>query len=362
MSINDNVLDDINPDVNLNDPDITPPIESKIPSKEVTIIPTNNEVKNITDDDITKLDNVEKDTLVDKDIEFEIFEDDNSKIVDLKEVEDQLLATETIDRNIAVRIDEITGKFFNSTLTKEHFSSSPSQVNYKYALKFISNECSTLMCINRSRLGESISRLLKTKEEIKDFCSNNTCPSHSPTEFVKICNIIREILNYLKSSKDAVLRVNEELCHILDLDLAYDTLKPSTMISASEEDKKEVLAIFNRFVTLSHQGYPFILRYIPGGNVDEPIGVSPKINSLRRFFSAFNDDLIEFYNKYPKYAIERIDNSINSLSNYEPDSRMESKFYDITQTLDDVKMPMILEEELLKDDWNAIKDVIMKHF
>jgi len=130
MGLNADVLDDL-PDTPIVDGDlIAPPSDIPKSKESITIVPENDEVKAegpIPQEQLEKLPTM--------DVAFKLVEDGQSKVVQLKDVESEILAQESINRHGAEYISAAFEGFLSGPVRLNEFTVGLSKTNYGYAVK-----------------------------------------------------------------------------------------------------------------------------------------------------------------------------------------------------------------------------------
>lgn len=133
MSLNDDAIADLPTDTMVDEDLIkTPPIVP-VTDKTTLILTKTPEVKQ----DVTMVTEEEVQSLLDTDIQFKLIGDQTSKVVELRDIEQEFLAQESIDRHTAQFLNEHFQGLLSPRLTLEEFTRSPSKTNFKVTQQHI---------------------------------------------------------------------------------------------------------------------------------------------------------------------------------------------------------------------------------
>lgn len=114
---------------------VTQPIETTKAEESVIVSPelVNNKVEEADATEV--LGDTQPGVLPDIDAKFVKLEEGTTKVIDMKEMMDHIGQSSTMDRDKAVSIENLFGGFFNGFNIVEQYSSMPSQIGFKRAMK-----------------------------------------------------------------------------------------------------------------------------------------------------------------------------------------------------------------------------------
>jgi hypothetical protein len=131
MSLNADVMDDID-DGSVIDHDIIKQPSAVKPNNEpVTIIAKTEDVAQ----DVTELSEADKQTLPAMDVSFNVVKDGVNKVIELQDVENDIVAQEAINRSNAELVNEVFPGLLGSHVCLEEFTHTPSKTNFLYVKK-----------------------------------------------------------------------------------------------------------------------------------------------------------------------------------------------------------------------------------
>ena len=78
--------------------------------------------------------------ITDSGTQFNIVTDGVSRIVELKEIQEQIISNESINQTDASYINDVFGNLFNNRLSLEEFTTLPSKTNFLYVKNFMRNK------------------------------------------------------------------------------------------------------------------------------------------------------------------------------------------------------------------------------
>jgi hypothetical protein len=133
-NLNSDQVDDI-PAADIEDPNdlIKSPSELNPNQVPVEITAKNDNVAN----DVTELTSPEMQELVNMDMSFKIVKDNVEKILRFKDIEADLVATESISFNRATLLNESLGGNLDASVSLMTYTQRPSKVNYQETLKYV---------------------------------------------------------------------------------------------------------------------------------------------------------------------------------------------------------------------------------
>lgn len=131
MSLNADVMDDID-DGSVIDHDIIKQPSAVKPNNEpVTIIAKTEDVAQ----DVTELSEADKQTLPAMDVSFNVVKDGVNKVIELQDVENDIVAQEAINRSNAELVNEVFPGLLGTHVCLEEFTHTPSKTNFLYVKK-----------------------------------------------------------------------------------------------------------------------------------------------------------------------------------------------------------------------------------
>lgn len=224
MSLNDNVLDDL-PKESLVDGDLVKlPSDADNGNKEpITIIPEGSQTPPA--DEITEEQTKE---LLNQDVTFEIVDGQQKKLVNLQQIEDQIVAQESISKHGAVTLNATFEGLFNDNLKPTHFTEQPTKTNYAAVKKHVRASIAKEELTFMSRFEEFVEKTLSTYRSYLLSIKDVNIPLLKDNESILSLHC-SNLEDKLKTNKNLVLPVGTEFLNIFTTD-----------IRAIDEDKIDV--------------------------------------------------------------------------------------------------------------------------
>lgn len=223
MSLNSNVLDDLDEDVTIDSDIVKLPSDQSPTKQKATVIVDEDCISKvpteISEADLTKLTNA--------DITFQIVNKDITKIEDLEDIESEILAHESISQSDARHIEqEFTGFIGASKISIEEFTKLPSKTNYQFTVNFMDArlgkvkntavegfsefingsllDCaSVLENIKETTLDATIDAIMKSREDFTSFimtmADNKNLVIPYDGTFVNITKMDIDVLDFEKA-------------------------------------------------------------------------------------------------------------------------------------------------------------------
>jgi hypothetical protein len=133
MSLNADVMDDIEEGSVIDNDIIQQPSAVKPNTKPVTILAKTEDVAQ----DVTELSEADKQTLSAMDVSFNVVKDGVNKVIELQDVENDILSQESINRSNAEFVNEVFPGLLGTHVSIEEFTHSPSKTNFLYVKKYM---------------------------------------------------------------------------------------------------------------------------------------------------------------------------------------------------------------------------------
>ena len=205
MSINDDALDDLDNEGKIDEDVIKTPSDVATGQDDVTVIVKTDDIK----EDVTELNQIEMDQLMQSNVQFQVLTDQVSKVDELESIQDELIAAESIDKSTAKYIGEYFPIFTRSRITLEQYSQTPTKINYQETLKqmklAIEEEKTALM----SNLSTFIATAVLDNQKVLHRINYQYLP-----DLIQQLTDFREeakgVLAYITDNKDTVIEYRDD--------------------------------------------------------------------------------------------------------------------------------------------------------
>jgi len=234
MSLNDEVINDDN-SLDIVMPDTTTNKKEQIEIIAINKASLNTETE-LSESDIAAISNM--------DVKFKLITDGAEKIVEMKDVEAEILSTESMSKNTAKYIDSFfAGLISENNFSIEEFTNSPSKTNYattcRYIKKRISLEKIDIISSFKLFREEPISDTIEVLIKCKDF--------YIPKLIEKILELNKEYsnLNTIINEKDVIFIIDQNTVNILNTDLKELKLNDSFSYSGNVDILNKAITNLN---------------------------------------------------------------------------------------------------------------------
>lgn len=347
MSLNSDVMDDIDEAGVIDNDVIKPPSPVSSNKDSINIVAKTpdlpNSVSKLSDDQLAQLPNL--------DVSFQIVKDNSNRVIELEDVESEILAQESINRTDAITINDVFKGLLGSHIKLEEFTQTPSKTNFGYVKHFMQtriaqeqqNVVSSFQTFFDGPLNAASEMLDKLICEYLDSCYFN---------FRDVYNNNKGCLQSVVANKNAVIIYGSEFKNIttiplnqLDVGKIGVSLDNKEQLTNAVENIKNIFNdnVFNSFIFGSMDGksatdsltYESITQYanstIDGQvlfKIFETLNITDNIEQLKtviqdniKYISElkeeFNSD-IDNYDSVGKFLIKnnlQIQNIIKSIKN-----------------------------------------------
>lgn len=207
MSLNAGVLDD------LENGGITPPVGTQAPTGAVTITPATDQIPVATE-----LSEAQLKDLPTKDITFNLVNEGVSKVVSLKEVENDIIGQESIDKTGYERVSVAFESVANGPVTISEFTSTPSKVNFDYVKRKMKSTIATeeaslvtnFTVFIDQPLTEACNRILVYKDMYRTYID---------LSLRELRAVSIDMLEQMRTKPSTIVQYGREFLNILDFDI-----------------------------------------------------------------------------------------------------------------------------------------------
>jgi hypothetical protein len=205
MSLNADVMDDIDNSQAIDNDLIKPPTPAGANKNPITIVAKSNDVKA----NVTQLQPEELSKLPNLDVKFQLVKDNVNRVVELQDVESDILSQESISRTDAVFINDVFKGLLGNSLKLEEFTQSPTKTNYLFVKNFmrlkISQEQLNTIANFKTFLDEPLKDAKAVLAKLKDFYIGEVTYN-----FRNINSKAQEDLDNLMKNKNMVVAYESE--------------------------------------------------------------------------------------------------------------------------------------------------------
>lgn len=190
------------------------PVEVPNQTKQVpfdTTIVTGDNVQHAT------LSEQARDVLAKSDVTVKVINDGIAHVVDLSKVEDSIATENAVSRHSAELINDTFGNFFGARLAVEHFSQSPSQVNYQYSVRFMANKIAAESAEVVSQFSSFAGGLLESLVGITGTMEGIVDETESAFKTMK--SELTVLANEIKSNPNVIFSTTAGFINILTQDI-----------------------------------------------------------------------------------------------------------------------------------------------
>ena len=283
MALNDNVLDDLDDGGVVDNDLIVAPGQQTLPANNA-IVNVNTNTHNQESSVLSKED-TEK--LLNSNIQFKLVEDGHTKLIDLKDVENNIMGQESMDQKAAAYIDQTFGNYVTESFPIQMFSEKPTGVNFKHACKFM-----------KSRIAQEEAQVISNYEILLNSFNDTIEIVEKSTAYLKLLKDLLEVIRcentdlkqHLQDNKNLVYPYENEFINIVNAPLgSFDINKMNFPVQQSEStdtsfNVTEMSRYLNSLDQIMSQQWrlkSFILQ-----NVDQPYANTSPISLI---------DLVKFY-------------------------------------------------------------------
>lgn len=214
MSLNADVMDDIDGGAVIDGDIVKEPSEIKPNTKPVTIVAKTEDVAQ----DITELSEAEKQTLPAMDVSFNVVKDNVNKVIELQDVENDILAQESINRSNATLVNEVFPGLLGQSIRLEEFTHSPSKTNFLYVKKHMRNKISTEELSVINNFNDFLSKPLQDARAVLQKLSSDYIEA-AVNRFTLLFYQFKELEAKLKVNKNTVVSCKGEFVNLVNVDL-----------------------------------------------------------------------------------------------------------------------------------------------
>lgn len=283
MALNDNVLDDLQNNGVVDNDLIVAPGQQTLPENN-TIVNVNTNTDNQESTVLTKED-TEK--LLNSTIQFKLVEDGHTKLIDLKDVENNIMGQESMDQKAAAYIDQTFGNYVTESFPIQMFSEKPTGVNFKHACNFM-----------KTRIAQEEAQVISNYEILLNSFNDTIEIVEKSTTYLKLLKDLLEVVRsentdlnqQLQDNKNLVYPYENEFINIVNAPLgSFDINKLSFPVQQSEStdtsfnitEMSRYLNSLDQIMTQQWRLKSFILQ-----NVDQPYASTSPISLI---------DLVKFF-------------------------------------------------------------------
>jgi hypothetical protein len=214
MSLNILAVEDLDEDT-LVDHDLIQAPGNKTTNSQHVVVTAQDDVYN---KDVTPLTENELEKLPSLDIAFKVVTDNVASVIELKDVENNLIAQESICKQDAEYIQLVCGNLITSNLSLEEFTSLPSKTNLKYVSNFMKNR------IAKEELNTVANFQLYIDQPIEDakMVLNRLTSSYLPSvkDFLYKLNSKAVAFTDAQTNKNTIVKIGDQFVNLLTVDLS----------------------------------------------------------------------------------------------------------------------------------------------
>lgn len=209
MAINDGVLDDLENNGVVDNDLVLAPGDNAVPSNAAVVTVNTDTSKQ----DSSILSDESKDKLLNSVVTFKLVEDGHTKLINLKDVENNILGQEAMDQKAAAYIENSFGNFVTESFPIQMFSEKPTGINFSKACKFMKTRIAQeeaevvsnyeLLLNNFQDVVEVVEKSMSSLEVLKDLL-----------ETVRYENT--DLLQLLKENKNLVVPYENKFINIVN--------------------------------------------------------------------------------------------------------------------------------------------------
>lgn len=214
MSLNADVMDDIEEESVIDNDIIQQPSAVKPNTTPITIVAKTDVVKQ----EITELSEADKQTLPAMDISFNVVKDGVNKVIELQDVENDILAQESINRTKAELVNEVFPGLLGQSIRLEEFTHSPSKTNFLYVKKHMKTKISLEKESTINNFNNFIAKPLHDAKLVMVKLTEDYIES-AKDRFSDLFYQFKDLESKLNNNKNTVVQIKGEFVNLFNIDL-----------------------------------------------------------------------------------------------------------------------------------------------